>query len=70
MSKSHNEQVAELFGYLAELRGMEEKKFVNPKRIEYIMKRVPELDKALNHYPEVKTKLFVLAKNLLLQGVM
>jgi len=46
---------------------MEEKKYVNPHRIEYIMKRVPELDKALNHYPEVKTKLFVLAKNLLLQ---
>ena len=69
MSKSHNEQVAELFGYLAELRQMEESKYINPARIGYIMKRVPELDKALNHYPEVKTQLFILAKNLLLQEV-
>lgn len=65
--KSHDEQYAELMGYFAELRIMEENKYVNPNRIEYIMKQIPKLKKALGHYPEVKVPMFALAKNLLLK---
>ena len=67
--KTHDEQVGILFGYLAELREMEKHKYVNEAKIGYMMEDVEsgKLEKALNHYPEVKKEFFITAKNLLLK---
>jgi len=63
--KTYTEQYAKLLQYLAELRRMEQKQYVNAARIERIMENIPSLEKATRKNPEVRDEIFLLAKRLL-----
>ena len=73
MSKTHDEQSAELFSYQAEVSIMKRKERDGNQltkrditRLQEISQALPELRLAMNHYPEVKVPLFIAIKNLLL----
>ena len=69
MEKTHDEQVTEFFGYIAEVEQMRAKNYINPARLEYIMAETKKLTKALRHYPDIKVPFFSLVKNLLLESI-
>ena len=64
--KMHDQQACKLFQHLAELKDYEKKGTGNAKKVEILIRDVSELEKAMRHYPEVKTAIFRIAKNLLL----
>ncbi|RLG11482.1 hypothetical protein DRN73_05290 [Candidatus Pacearchaeota archaeon] len=70
---SHDEQVARLFHLLAEIKSIEPIQgtrnrllIQDRRRVTEIVEEVAKLSKATTHYPEVKTEIFKIAKNLLL----